>query len=130
MTRVSTFLMFGGDAEAAIDLYVSLIPNSRIVDITRYGKGEAGKEGTVMLAVFSLGGTEYRAIDSSIDHGFGFTPATSLFATCDSEAEVERLFAALSDGGQVMMPLGVYPFARKFAWVADRFGVSWQISLP
>lgn len=130
MTQVSTFLMFGGEAEAAVTLYTSLIPNSRIVDIKRYGKGEAGKEGTVMLAVFSLGGTEYRAIDSSIDHGFTFTPATSLFVTCGSEAEVDRLFAALLEGGQVMMPLAAYPFAKKFAWIADRFGVSWQISLP
>lgn len=130
MTQVSTFLMFTGEAEAAINLYTSLIPNSRVVDIKRYGKGEAGKEGTVMLAVFVLGGTEYCAIDSSIDHGVTFTPATSLFVTCDSEAEVDRLFAGLSEGGQVLMTLAAYPFAKKFAWVADRFGVSWQVSLP
>jgi predicted 3-demethylubiquinone-9 3-methyltransferase (glyoxalase superfamily) len=130
MTQVATFLMFTGEAEAAIKLYTSLIPNSRIIDIKRYGKGEAGKEGTVMHAIFVLGGTEYRAIDSSIDHGFTFTPATSMFVTCDSETEVDRLFAALSEGGQVMMPLAAYPFAKKFAWVADRFGVSWQVSLP
>ncbi|MEP7209192.1 MAG: VOC family protein [Alphaproteobacteria bacterium] len=130
MTQVSTFLMFTGEAEAAINLYTSLIPNSRVVDIKRYGKGEAGKEGAVMLAIFVLGGTEYRAIDSSIDHGFTFTPATSLFVTCESEAEVDRLFAGLSEGGQVLMTLAAYPFAKKFAWVADRFGVSWQISLP
>jgi predicted 3-demethylubiquinone-9 3-methyltransferase (glyoxalase superfamily) len=130
MTQVSTFLMFGGEAEAAITLYTSQIADSRIVDIQRYGKGEAGKEGTVKHAVFVLAGTEYRAIDSSIDHGFTFTPATSLFIACDSEAEVDRLFAGLSEGGHVLMPLAAYPFAKKFAWIADRFGVSWQISLP
>ena len=130
MTQIATFLMFGGEAEAAITLYTSLVPNSRIVDIKRHGKGEAGKEGTVMHATFVLAGTEYRAIDSSIDHGFTFTPAMSLFLTCDSEAEIDRLFAALAEGGKVMMPLAGYPFASKFAWIGDRFGVSWQLSLP
>ncbi len=127
--KVSTMLMFTGQAEEALTLYTSLIPGSRIVDLRRYGKGEAGTEGTVMLAVFELGVTEYRAIDSNFDHGFTFTPATSMVVTCEDEAEVDRLFAALSEGGQVMMPLAAYPFARKFAWVGDKFGVSWQLSL-
>ncbi|MBI1360329.1 MAG: VOC family protein [Alphaproteobacteria bacterium] len=127
--KVSTMLMFTGQAEEAMTFYTSLIPDSRIVDVRRYGKGEAGAEGTVMLAVFELGGTEYRTIDSNFDHGFTFTPASSMVVACDDEAEVDRLFAALSEGGHVMMPLAGYPFARKFAWVADRYGVSWQLSL-
>jgi predicted 3-demethylubiquinone-9 3-methyltransferase (glyoxalase superfamily) len=127
---VSTFLMFRGRAEEAISLYTSLIPNSRIIEIRRHGRGEAGEEGTVMHGLFTLDGVEHRAIDTSIDHGFGFTPAMSLFITCRTEAEVDSLFARLSEGGQIMMPLAAYPFAKKFAWVADRFGVSWQMSLP
>jgi predicted 3-demethylubiquinone-9 3-methyltransferase (glyoxalase superfamily) len=53
----------------------------------------------------------------------------SLFVDCASESEIDRLFASLSDGGGVLMPLDRYPFAQKFAWVADRFGVSWQLNL-
>ena len=68
--------------------------------------------------------------DSPAVHAFDFTPSTSLFVTCESVAQIDRLFAALADGGAVMMPLDAYPFSRRFGWVADRFGVSWQLSLP
>jgi predicted 3-demethylubiquinone-9 3-methyltransferase (glyoxalase superfamily) len=54
----------------------------------------------------------------------------SLFVDCENAAEVDRLFAGLSEGGQVMMPLDAYPFSPRFAWVADKFGVSWQLYLP
>ena len=61
---------------------------------------------------------------------FTFTPSISLFVECESDAEIERLAGALGEGGQFMMPLGDYGFSRRFAWVSDRFGVSWQINLP
>jgi predicted 3-demethylubiquinone-9 3-methyltransferase (glyoxalase superfamily) len=126
---VTTFLMFEGKAEAAMNFYVSLFPNSTITAVTRYGPGEAGAEGSVMLAKFTLNGREFMCIDSPVKHDFTFTPAMSLFVDCASENEIDRLFAQLSDGGGVLMPLDQYPFAQKFAWVADRFGVSWQLSL-
>lgn len=69
-------------------------------------------------------------IDSSVKHAFTFTPAMSLFVTCDSETEIDEVFAKLSKGGNVFMPLQAYPFAEKFAWCSDRFGVSWQLMLP
>ena len=59
----------------------------------------------------------------------GFTPAISLYVDCASEAEIDRLFAQLSEGGSILMPLASYPFSEKFCWLADRFGVSWQLSL-
>ncbi|MNO02198.1 3-demethylubiquinone-9 3-methyltransferase [compost metagenome] len=62
-------------------------------------------------------------------HGFTFTPAVSLYVNCESEAESDRVYEALSQGGQVLMPLGEYPFSSKFGWVADQFGVSWQLNL-
>jgi predicted 3-demethylubiquinone-9 3-methyltransferase (glyoxalase superfamily) len=68
--------------------------------------------------------------DSFVKHDFTFTPATSLFVDCASEAEQERLVAALCEGGMTYMPLGNYGFSRRFAWVGDRFGVSWQLNLP
>ena len=130
MQKVSTFLMFEGKAEEAMKWYVSLVPDSRIISISRYGPNEAGTEGTVMHATFSLGGQEFMCIDSSIHHQFTFTPAMSLWVNCETEKEIDRLFEKLSEGGQVLMPLGPYPFSQKFAWLADRFGVSWQLSLP
>ena len=129
MQKFTTFLMFDGKAEDAMSFYISLFENSKVLSITRYGPGEAGAEGSVMHATFSLGGQEYMCIDSNIEHGFTFTPAMSIYVRCESEAEIDRLFEALSHDGQVMMPLDRYPFSEKFAWIADRFGVSWQLSL-
>ena len=60
---------------------------------------------------------------------FTFTPAMSLFVTCETEKEIDELFAKLSDGGQIMMPLDKYDFAKKFGWLSDKHGVSWQRSL-
>ncbi len=127
--KVRPFLMFEGKAEEAMNFYVSLIPGSEIVDIVRYGPGGPGAEGSVMKATFSVGGQTVMCIDSGVKHDFTFTPAFSLFIDCDSEAELERLFAALSQGGATLMPLGNYGFSRKFAWVNDRYGVSWQLNL-
>jgi predicted 3-demethylubiquinone-9 3-methyltransferase (glyoxalase superfamily) len=122
--------MFYGEAEEAMTLYTSALPNSRIVSIQRYGKGEAGVEGSVTHATVSLNGREFMCIDSAVQHDFTFTPATSLIVTCESQAQIEALFEKLSKGGKIFMPLQAYPFARKFAWFADRFGVSWQLSWP
>jgi predicted 3-demethylubiquinone-9 3-methyltransferase (glyoxalase superfamily) len=61
-----------------------------------------------------------------VRHGFTFTPAISFAVACEDADEVDRLFAALSEGGQVLMGLDAYPFARRFGWVNDKFGVSWQ----
>jgi len=108
--------------------YASLFDRSGIIAIDRYGPGEAGKEGTVRKARFSLVGQELMCIDSSAKHNFTFNPAISLFVTCDSEEEIDRLFGKLSGGG-VLMPLAPYPFSKKFCWVVDQFGVSWQLSL-
>jgi len=129
MQKFTPFLMFEGQAEAAMNFYTSLFANSKIVSITRYGPDQPGEEGTVMHALFSLNGQEFMCIDSSISHGFTFTPSISIYVECESEAEVDRLFAALSEDGAVMMPLDSYPFSARYAWLADRFGVSWQLSL-
>lgn len=128
--KVTTFLMFEGKAEEAMTFYVSLFKNAKIKRIQRYGAGEPGPEGSVKHAVFSIEGQEFMCSDSYVQHDFTFTPATSLFVTCESEAEVDQLFATLSTDGKVLMPLASYPFSRKFAWVADRYGVSWQLNLP
>ena len=129
MQKITTFLMFEGRAEEAMNFYASLFEGSQILDITRYGPGEAGAEGSVVHATFLINGQEFMCIDSSIEHDFTFTPAISLYVNCETEVEIDRLFEKLSQAGQVLMPLDHYPFSQKFAWVADRFGVSWQINL-
>ena len=129
MQKFVTFLMFEGKAEAAMNFYTSLFAGSKIDSIVRYGPGEAGAEGSVMMATFSLGGQQFMAIDSYVQHGFTFTPAISIYVNCESEAEIDHAFNALADGGAVLMPLDAYPFSKKFGWVQDRFGVSWQLTL-
>ena len=129
MQKFTTFLMFDGKAEKAMNLYTSLFKQSAILNITRYGKNEAGAEGSVQHATFTLNGQEFMSIDSSAQHAFTFTPSISLYVRCESEEEIDRVFAALAQDGQILMPLDQYPFSKKFAWLSDRFGVSWQLSL-
>lgn len=130
MTQITPFLMFEGQAEEAMTFYVSLFRKSEVTSITRYGPEGPGTEGTVMLANFVLCGQRVRCIDSPVKHDFSFTPSISMFVDCETPAEVESLYVKLAEGGQTLMPLNAYPFSRRFAWVNDRFGVSWQLNLP
>ena len=66
--------------------------------------------------------------DSPVKPDFGFTPPTSLYVFSDDADAIEQYFNALSEGGEIMMPLDEYPFSKKFAWINDRFGVSWQLA--
>lgn len=124
------FLMFQGNAEEAMRLYISLFPDSEIETIQRYGPEGPGAEGSVMEARFRVAGLTVRCIDSPVKHQFDFTPSFSFFIDCDAEEEIERLVTELADGGAMLMPLDNYGFSRKFAWLNDRYGVSWQINLP
>ena len=126
---VATQLMFEGKAFEAMTFYVSLFKGSEVTRVERYGPGEPGPEGSVKRAEFTLGGHRLACIDSPIKHGFTFTPSVSLFVDCEDEAELDRAFKELSAGGAVLMPPGNYGFSAKFAWVNDRFGVSWQLNL-
>ncbi|MEU1039678.1 VOC family protein [Streptomyces sp. NPDC005551] len=128
--KITTFLMFEGNAEDAMTFYTSVFDDADVVSITRYGANGPGRPGSVQHATFTLAGEEFMCIDSPAQHDFTFTPAVSLFVQCDSEAELDRLFAALVERGAVLMPLGDYGFSAKFGWVNDRFGVSWQLNLP
>jgi predicted 3-demethylubiquinone-9 3-methyltransferase (glyoxalase superfamily) len=128
--KITTFLMFEGNAEEAITFYTTLFDDSEILSITYSGPdGPAGPraEGTVQRALFTLNGQQYMAIDS-FGHDFTFTPAISLFVQCESEEELTRLYNELMEGGTTAMPLDDYGFSKKFGWVQDRFGVSWQLN--
>lgn len=130
MTTARPFLMFqGGTAQAALDQYFAVFADSRIVRIERYAEGSGGPVGTIKVAVFTLCGREFMCSDSPVKHNFTFTPSSSTFVDFDSDAELERAFGLLAENGAVLMPLGNYGFSRRFGWVTDRFGVSWQLNL-
>jgi predicted 3-demethylubiquinone-9 3-methyltransferase (glyoxalase superfamily) len=128
--RVTPFLMFTGDAERAIELYTSLFDDARVLTLDRWGPDGQGPEGTVQQATFSLAGQVFRCFDSPPVHAFTFTPSFSIFVDVSSAEELDRVFAGLADGGGVLMPVDDYGFSRRFGWVNDRFGVSWQLNLP
>ncbi|PKW14097.1 VOC family protein [Saccharopolyspora spinosa] len=128
--RITTFLMFEGNAEEAMTFYTSLFDDGEILAISRYGAEGPGDEGTVQLATFTILGQQFMCIDSAVSHAFTFTPSMSLFVNCREEAELDALHGALAEGGQELMPLDNYGFSTKFGWLNDRFGVSWQLNLP
>ncbi|TKH08783.1 VOC family protein [Bacillus wiedmannii] len=127
--KITTFLMFEGKAEEAMNFYTSLFDQSEIVSISRYDENGPGREGAVIHATFTLNGQEFMCIDSYVNHNFTFTPAMSLYVTCDTEEEIETAFNKLAQDGAVLMPLGAYPFSKKFGWLNDKYGVSWQLTL-
>lgn len=129
MTQITPMLMFVGDAEEAMNLYVSLFPDAEVLDVDRYGPGEPGAEGSIKRATFRLGTQQLLCIDSPVPHDFTFTPSFSLFVECESEQQLDTWFYKLGNDGAVMMPPGDYGFSKKFTWLADRFGVSWQLNL-
>lgn len=119
----------GGTANAALDLYFATFPDSRLVRAEHYAEDDAGLAGTIKVAVFTICGREFMCSDSPVEHDFSFTPASSTFVEFESITELERAFGVLAEGGQVLMPLNDYGFSRKFGWLNDRFGVSWQLNL-
>ena len=128
-TEITTFLMFEGRAEEAMGFYASLFEGAEIGSIDRYSGADGAAEGMLKRATLRLPGQTLICVDSPVEHAFGFTPAISLFVSCHNEAEVDRLFTALGKDGTVLMGLDAYPFSKRFGWVDDRFGVSWQLSL-
>lgn len=131
MTKgLRTFMTFQDSAaSAALDLYSAVFDDFDLIDVERYGPDDVGPEDTVKLARFRLAGADFACSDSPISHGWGFTPAVSLWVECDDDDELERLFEQLGIDGQVFMPLGDYGFSTRFGWVGDRFGVTWQLNL-
>jgi predicted 3-demethylubiquinone-9 3-methyltransferase (glyoxalase superfamily) len=127
--QVMPFLMFDGQAEEAMRFYVSLFPDSKILELARYGKGAEGAEGSVSRGHFTLGGQSFLCTDSVVRHAFTFTPAISLYVKCTSRERMQGLVQGLAEGGKVLMPLDSYGFSKLFAWVADKFGVSWQLNM-
>ncbi|SFV24600.1 VOC family protein [Micrococcus terreus] len=138
---VTPFLMFEGEGGAAMDFYVEAFSPHLPAGVTRRDlrddshpetKDSPDLIGTVLHGEISLAGQHLRIFDSPPGHEFSFTPSISLFvdlpSTCTAE-ELDELADTLSAGGHPLMPPGDYGFSRRFAWVADRWGVTWQLNL-
>ena len=113
--KITTFLTFDGRTEEAVDLYTSVLPNSRVTSKRYYGAAGLGLDGSLMTASFELDGQEFSALNGG--PSFEFSQGISLFVDCETQEEVDHYWEKLSEGGE-QGPCG---------WLTDRFGVSWQI---
>ena len=138
MDKITPFLCFNGQAEEAVRLYLEAFMDSKIMNITRLTsedlaalselpKGERPEEGSARFIQFQLAGQEMMAANGLA--GFKFTPAVSLFVNCETAEELDAIWEKLSASGMVLMERDRYPFSERFGWLADRFGVSWQLNL-
>ncbi|HET7628561.1 MAG TPA: VOC family protein [Bacillales bacterium] len=131
MQKIIPHLWFDDKAEEAVTLYTSIFTNARIVETSRYGEAGAEvsgrKAGSMMNMTFELAGQRFMALNGG-PH-FQFTPALSLFVDCETEEEIDMLWEKLSAGGMALMELGEYPFSKKFGWLMDAYGLTWQLSL-
>ena len=129
--KITPFLWFDGQAEEAVNFYISIFKNSKTKYFTHYNaesaKVSGNKEGQVMTISFQIEGQEFTAINGG--PYFQINPSISFFVNCDTTEEVDRLWSKLSVDGEVLMALDKYPFSEKYGWVKDRFGVSWQLIL-
>jgi predicted 3-demethylubiquinone-9 3-methyltransferase (glyoxalase superfamily) len=115
MQKITPFLWFDGQAEEAMDFYVSVFKNSKVLSVNRYGKGAPMPEGTVLTASFELNGLRFVALNGG--PMYKFSPATSFVVDCEDQDEVDYYWDKLGEGG-------IY---NQCSWLDDKFGVTWQI---
>lgn len=115
MQKITPFLWFDNNAEAAIAFYTSIFPRAKVGDVTRYGEGGPGPAGQMMTATFELDGQQFMALNGGPQ--FAFTEAISFFVNCETQDEVDSYWERLTDGGE----------ESQCGWLKDRFGLSWQI---
>ena len=115
MQKITPFLWFDGKAEEAMNFYISIFKDSKIVSVTRYGEAGPGPKGTVMTAKFELNGQEFVALNGGPQ--FSFTEAISFVVNCEMQQEVDELWEKLSEGGN----------KSRCGWLKDKYDLSWQI---
>ena len=115
MQKIVTFLWFDDQAEEAINHYVSIFPDSKVLSVSRYGDAGPGPKGKVMAASFQLAGQQFMALNGGPQ--FPFTEAISLYVNCETQDEVDTLWAKLTEGGE----------ESRCGWLKDKYGLSWQI---
>jgi len=118
LSKLTTCLWFDDQAEEAVAFYMSLFDDSRITTTLRYPQNSTlGTPGSVMSLGFELAGQGFMALNGGPD--FRFNPSISFYVRCDDQAEIDRLWSALLDGGE----------PQQCGWITDRFGVSWQLNM-
>jgi predicted 3-demethylubiquinone-9 3-methyltransferase (glyoxalase superfamily) len=115
MQSITPFLWFDGNAEEAMNFYVSIFRDSKIESVSRWGEVGPGPKGTVMTATFQLAGQRFMALNGGPQ--FTFTPAISFFVSLETQQEIDELWEKLSEGGS----------KERCGWLKDRYGLSWQI---
>lgn len=115
MQKITPFLWFDHQAEEAMNFYVSIFKNSKVLSVNRYGDAGPGPKGSVMTANFELDGQVFTALNGG--PMYQFSPATSFVVHCETQAEVDHYWEKLSEGGKT----------NQCAWLDDQFGVTWQI---
>ena len=115
MGTITPFLWFDNNAEEAMDFYCSIFKDAKKGNISRYGEGAPVPAGTVMTATFELQGQEFMVLNGG--PLFKFNESISFFVDCDDQAEVDELWAKLTEGGE----------ESQCGWLKDKFGLSWQI---
>lgn len=124
---VIPFLTFNGIAKEAMDYYVSIFPEGKVLDLAYFDDNERGEVGKVMNGTFEVMGIVMMVMDMKKEYCPEFSWATTLLLNCRTETEFDHLFTTLSSEGQVMMGPEEVLNLRKVAWVTDRFGVTWQL---
>ena len=115
MQKITTCLWFDNNAEEAVNFYTSTFKNSKVLEVSRWGEGGPGPEGSVLTMRFQLDGVELMALNGG--PAFKFTEAISLSVDCQSQEEVDDLWEKLTKGGS----------EDQCGWLKDKFGLSWQI---
>jgi predicted 3-demethylubiquinone-9 3-methyltransferase (glyoxalase superfamily) len=115
MKKITPFLWFDNQAEEAMNFYISIFKNSKVVNVSRFGEAGPGPKGTVMTATFQLNGQEITALNGGPQ--FSFTEAISFYVDCETQQEVDELWDKLSEGGE----------KGQCGWLKDKYGLSWQI---
>ena len=115
MQKITPFLWYNDNAEEAMNLYISIFKDSKVLNVSRYGEGGPGPAGSVMVCAFQLEGQQFQAINGG--PMFKFTEAISLMVNVDTQEELDNLWYKLSEGGS----------ESRCGWLKDKFGLSWQI---
>jgi predicted 3-demethylubiquinone-9 3-methyltransferase (glyoxalase superfamily) len=137
---LSIYLTFHGNAEEAMNFYISVFENAEVVHVIRARSEDAGwTEGTLQYGIFKIASQQVvcmnapppgsRGNDIAPWPEFEFNPAMTIYVERDSEEGFDKLYEALSEGGDKYLPAQSYGFSPKFAWVNDRYGISWRINL-
>ena len=115
MQKITPFLWFDNQLEEAVNFYVSIFKNAKVINMNRMDDARTGEKNKVSMATFQIEGQEFMALNGGPT--YKLSPAISLFVSCNTQEEVDTLWAKLGQGGQEL----------QCGWLTDRFGLSWQI---